>query len=137
MNGRSVVHGTPIRYGKGRGGDAGAVVERPKKLKPSHFIGRLTKIFEGYMNVYVDAQERNLETMLESFAEQFKAEGVGSPDDLEEGEGGPFPFPPFLLSSFFPLYLFWGKKKKERKIFFRVFRFPLVLVLSSFLFINP
>lgn len=72
------------RYGKGKD----PAVEKPQKLKPSHFIGRLTKIFEGYMDVYVEAQERNLETMLEAFAEQFKKEGVGSPDDVEEEEGG-------------------------------------------------
>ena len=73
------------RYGRGR---ANAVEEKPRKLKPSYFIGSLTKVYESYMDVYVKAQERNLETMMDAFAEQFKKEGVGVADDDEDGEEG-------------------------------------------------
>jgi hypothetical protein len=61
--------------------------EKPRKRKQSHFIGLLTKIFDSYMGVYVEAQEKNLETMMEAFQVQFKAEGV-KPADQEEGDEG-------------------------------------------------
>ena len=58
--------------------------EPKQRLKPSKFIATITSVFEDYMDVYVQAQEATLETMMDTFLKQFKTDGVGNADGNEE-----------------------------------------------------
>ena len=77
--------------------------EPRKRLKPSKFIGTITSVFDDYMDVYVQAQEATLETMMDAFLKQFKAQGVGKQDEGEVRSLVPTTWPTFS-----PQFLFCG-----------------------------
>jgi hypothetical protein len=52
-----------------------------RRLKPNKFIGRVSKIFAGCMDVYITAQDKTLEGMMDAFVRTYKSEGLGGAAD--------------------------------------------------------
>lgn len=58
--------------------------KRPRRLKKNKFIGKVSNIFESCMDVYVDAQDTHLETMMEAFVKSYRENGVQTAGDDED-----------------------------------------------------
>lgn len=63
---------------------------RQRHMKPSKFLSCISPVFDKCMGVYVVAQDRILEGMMEQFMKTFKSEGFGEELDESEGKVGLF-----------------------------------------------
>eukprot|EP00041_Stephanoeca_diplocostata_P000373 m.14441 g.14441 ORF g.14441 m.14441 type:complete len:903 (-) comp10450_c0_seq1:269-2977(-) len=64
--------------------------QRKRRLKPNKFIGAVSGIFNGCMDVYIDAQDKTLEGMIDAFVKSIKTDGIAgsSADDAVADEAG-------------------------------------------------
>lgn len=68
-------------------GDSSRALEAVKRRrKPSPFLGSISAVFEQFMYIYVKAQEKNLNTMLETFLKSFAAESSSVGDGARSEE---------------------------------------------------
>lgn len=49
-------------------------------ISPSKFVNAISKVFEDYMEVYVDAQDQSLDSMIEQCATNFRSDLPDSDD---------------------------------------------------------